>query len=91
MRKLTPDQIQAELESGTELFVIDQYEYRRRENAEAITRVEFFGNTLLGIGAYKARVFVRIDEISDETFYTLDVAHRLRTFTKNDFDTEEEN
>lgn len=89
MRKLTPAQIVAELESGTALFITDEY-YNRRENAETITRVEFFGSSLLGIGAYKARVFVRADETSDETWYTLDVAHRLRTFTKTDFDKEED-
>lgn len=89
MRKLTPEQIQAELETGTDLFISDEY-YNRRENAETVTRVEFIGTTLLGVGAYKARVFVRTDETSKETFYTLDVTHRLRTFTKTDFDKEED-
>jgi hypothetical protein len=88
-RKLTPEQLIAELEAGTDLWVRAEYGYQTPESSDKITRVEYFGNSLLGVGRYKARVWVRIDPISPETFYTMDVSHRLSVIGKGDFESGE--
>jgi hypothetical protein len=88
-RKLTPAQIVAELEAGTDLWVRAEYGYQTPENSDKITRVEYFGNSLLGVGRNKARVFVRVDPISPESFYTLDIAHRLTVIGKADFESDD--
>jgi hypothetical protein len=88
-QKLTPKQVQAEIEAGTSLYVADDY-YPRLETSAIVTRVTYFGNTLLGVGRYKARIFVREDEISDETWYTLDTSSRIKVYRKSDFDREED-
>jgi len=88
-RKLTPVQIIAELESGTDLWVRDNYGYQTPDDSEKILRVEFYGNSLLGVGKYKARVHVLMDTVTGEGFYTLDVNHRLSVIGKSDFDSED--
>lgn len=88
-RKLTPAQIIAELEAGTDLWVRAEYGYQVPESSDKITRVEYIGNSLLGVGRNKARVFVTVDPISPETFYTMDVAHRMTVITKADFESED--
>lgn len=87
-RKLTPTQVQAELEAGTALYVADEYGYAKIESSAIITRVHFFGFEFLGVGANKARIFVREDEISAETWYTLDTSSRIKVYRKTDFDTD---
>lgn len=90
-RKLTPAQVQAELEAGTDLWVRDEYGFSQTiETSEKISRVEYIGNSLLGIGRYKARIYVTTDPISDESFYTLDIAHRITVIEKSYFDKKSE-
>lgn len=89
MQKLTPLQVMAELEAGSELYVPDEYYRSSLENAALVTRVTFFGNSLLGVASNKARVYVREDEISDETWYTMDTSSRIKIYNKTDFDTED--
>lgn len=91
-RHLTPLQIKAELEAGATLFVgTGDYGYCSNiSEAAIITRIEFFGTSLLGFLANSARVFILEDEATGETWYTLDVARRLRTYVKTDFDNDED-
>jgi len=88
-RKLTPAQITAELEAGTDLWVRAEYGYQTPETSDKILRVEYFGNSLLGVGKYKARVWTSVDPISPDAFYTLDIAHRLTVITKTDFESDD--
>ena len=77
MRSMTPAQVKAELEAGTELYVPDDKWTPTLEDSALVTRVIFFENSFLGVYKNKARIFIREDEISDETWYTLDLSSRI--------------